>query len=163
MYITISPQKIGGQYAKSVADFVNYLEKENKEVAPEEEAHFFNHQGEEITARDVVKAIDGNTAKLKTKEPKFYSITVNPSQRELRALERGDMDLKQYTKGLMEEYVKCFNREIDNRPPQIQDILYFAKIEQHRRFKPTDKEVRENQVYASKILECKNEIRKIEN
>ncbi|GAA4963980.1 hypothetical protein GCM10023315_10910 [Algibacter aquimarinus] len=42
--------------------------------------HFFNQYGDEIEAKEMVKEIDGNTAKLKKKEPKFYSITVRPSK-----------------------------------------------------------------------------------
>jgi len=30
MYITITPQKLGGSYSQSVADYVDYLEKENQ-------------------------------------------------------------------------------------------------------------------------------------
>ena len=33
MYITITPQKIGGNYSKSSGDFVGYLEKENHGLA----------------------------------------------------------------------------------------------------------------------------------
>ena len=36
MYITISPQKIGGNYSKSSADFVGYLEKENQGLEQQE-------------------------------------------------------------------------------------------------------------------------------
>ncbi|MDT0651989.1 DUF5712 family protein, partial [Autumnicola edwardsiae] len=30
MYITMTPQKLGGNYSKSSAGFVSYLEKENE-------------------------------------------------------------------------------------------------------------------------------------
>ena len=54
----------------------------------------------------MIKEIDGNTAKLKSKEPKFYSITVSPSKYELKRLQNNSTDLKKYTRELMKEYVK---------------------------------------------------------
>ena len=97
MYVTITAQKTGENYARSSADFVSYLEKENEGKTIEEHEHFFNQYGEEISAAEVVREIDGNTAKLKRDEPRFYSITINPSQRELRQLQNHTEDLK--TKG----------------------------------------------------------------
>ncbi|MFI8380567.1 MobB family relaxase [Leeuwenhoekiella sp. NPDC079379] len=162
MYITITPQKLGKSYGKSSAGFVAYLEKENQGLEQEEKQHFFNQYGDEIFAEEVIKEIDGNTAKLKSKEPKFYSITVSPSKYELKRLENSTADLKKYTRELMKEYVKSFNREINGRAVTVNDIMYYAKIEHQRSFKGTDIQVRENQPYASKILQLQREIRKIE-
>ncbi|RXG11473.1 hypothetical protein DSM03_1164 [Leeuwenhoekiella aestuarii] len=161
MYITISPQKQGGHYPKSSADFVSYLEKENAEEVLAYTEYFFNHDHDEIPATQVVQKIDGNTAKLKAKEPKFYSIIVSPSTYELQRLQNSSKELKAYTRELMKDYVAAFNREIHGRPLRIQDIMYFAKVEHQRTFKGTDVQVRENQPYAIKILALKNEIRRI--
>jgi hypothetical protein len=163
MYISITAQKLGGDYSQSSADFVGYLEKENEGLNPGEIEHFFNQYGDEISAEEVVKEIDGNGAKLKKREPKFYSITVSPSKYELQKLANNSQDLKRYTRELMKDYASSFNREINGRPVTINDIKYFAKIEHQRSFKGTDIEVKENQPFASKILELKNEIRRIEN
>jgi hypothetical protein len=162
MYITITPQKLGTNYSQSSADFVGYLEKENEGLAKEEMEHFFNQYGEEISAEEVVKEIDGNTAKLKKKEPKFYSITVSPSKYELRKIQNSSEDLKRYTRELMKDYAASFNREINGRPVTVDDIKYFAKIEHQRTFKGTDIQVRENQPFATKILELKQEVRRIQ-
>lgn len=92
MYITITPQKLGGTYSQSSADFVGYLEKENQGLEQGALAgkagmeHFFNQYDDEISADEVVKEIDGNGAELKKTEPKFYSITVSPSKYELNQL-----------------------------------------------------------------------------
>jgi len=161
MYITITPQKVGKNYSQSSADFVDYLEKENQGLETQDMEHFFNQYDDEISAEEVVKEIDGNTAKLKKIEPKFYSITVSPSQYELRKLQNSSEDLKRYTRELMKDYVSSFNREIKERPVHIDDIKYYAKIEHQRSFKGTDLKVKENQPYATKILALKNEIRKI--
>jgi hypothetical protein len=163
MYITITAQKLGENFSQSSGDFVAYLEKENQGFEQEEMEHFFNQYGDEIGAKEVVKEIDGNTAKLKKKEPKFYSITVSLSQSELRKLQNNSEDLKKYTRAIMNDYATSFNREINGRPITVDDIKYFAKIEHQRKFKGTDKQVRENQPVASKILQLKQDIRKIEN
>jgi hypothetical protein len=83
MYITITPQKLGSNYSQSSADFVGYLEKENQGLEQGEMEHFFSQYGDKFSAEEVVKDIDGNGAKLKKTEPKFYSITVSPSKYEL--------------------------------------------------------------------------------
>ncbi|MFL1013366.1 MobB family relaxase [Flavisericum labens] len=162
MYISISAQTLGNNFSQSVSDFVDYLEKENQGLVIEEREHFFNQYGDEFLAKEVIKDIDGNTAKLKKKEPKFYSITVSPSQSELRQLQNSSKDLKHYTRELMKDYVIAFNREINGKQITINDIKYYAKVEHTRQFKGTDKQVIENQPYASKILKLKQEIRKIE-
>lgn len=163
MYITITAQKLGSNYSQSSSDFVDYLEKENQSIEQEDMEHFFNQYRDEIEAKEVVKEIDGNTAKLKNREPKFYSITVSPSQSELRKLQNNSEDLKTYTRTIMKDYATSFNREINGKPITVDDIKYFAKIEHQRTFKGTDRQVRENQPFATKILELKNEIRKIEH
>ncbi len=169
MYITITPQKLGINYSQSSADFVGYLEKENQGLKQQDlpagqagMEHFFNQYSDEISAEEVVKEIDGNTAKLKKKEPKFYSITVSPSKYELRKLQDNGQDLKRYTRELMKDYVASFNREINGRPIKVDDIKYFAKIEHQRSFKGTDFQVKENQPFATKILQLKTDIRNIE-
>ena len=161
MYVSITAQTLGGNYSSSSADFVAYLEKENQDLNPENREFFFNQYNDEITPEEVVREIDANTAKLEKKEPRFYSITLNPSARELKRIQDSQNDLKTYTREVMKDYVASFNREINGRPVNINDIKYYAKIEHQRSFKGTDKQVRENQPYATKILKFKVEIQKI--
>ena len=99
MYISISPQKQGGNYPKSSGGFVAYLEKENEEGINMQKEFFFNQNQEHITPEQVVQAIDQNTAKLKAKEPKFYSITISPSQRELGQLQNSSKDFQRKQRG----------------------------------------------------------------
>lgn len=152
MYITITPQKLGANYSQSSADFVGYLEKENQGLEQQDGEHFFNQYGDGFLAEEVVQDIDSNGAKLKKTEPKFYSITVSPSKYELNRLQNNSEDLKKYTRELMKDYVACFNREINGRPVRIDDIKYYAKIEHQRTLKGTDRQVSENQPFATKIL-----------
>ena len=163
MYISITPQKLGEKFSRSSADFVDYLEKENQNLEQEEMEYFFNQYGDKISAEEVVREIDGNTAKLEKTEPRFYSITVSPSKYELNRMQDQSEDLKKYTRELMKDYVASFNREVNGRPVTVDDIKYYAKIEHQRTYKGTDKQVRENKPFASKILQLKNDIRKIEN
>ncbi|MCM4157586.1 MobB family relaxase [Gramella sp. AN32] len=168
MYITITSQKLGGNYSQGSADFVDYLEKENQGLDPEDlsagkvgREYFFNQYGNQISAEEVSREIDANTAKLEKTEPRFYSITVSPSKYELNRLQDSSKDLKKYTRELMKDYVASFNREINGRPVNIDDIKYFAKIEHQRSFKGTDKQVRENQPFASTIIQLKSDIQKV--
>lgn len=163
MYITITPQKLGDNFSQSAADFVEYLEKENLNVENENVEFFFNQYEDRIGGKEVVEEIDGNTAKLKKIEPKFYSITVSPSKYELKDLQNHSEDLKKYTREVMKNYVSSFNREINGRPITINDIKYYAKIEHQRTFKGSDIQIRENQPFATKILELKKEIRTIQS
>ncbi|WP_338357308.1 MobB family relaxase [Yeosuana marina] len=163
MYITITPQKLGDNYPQSAADFVAYLEKENEGKAIDDLEHFFDQTGDGISSKEVVREIDANTAKLKKTEPRFYSITVNPSARELKHLQNHKADLKRYTRELMKDYARSFNREIDGRPVTVDDILYYAKIEQERTYKGTDRAIRENAPYHGKIVALKHEIQQIKS
>ena len=162
MYITITAQKLEGSYAQSATDFVDYLEKENAGKPTPDMEHFFDQYQDGISAEAVIKDIDGNTAKLKKTEPKFYSITLNPSQRELKHIKDSPEALKRYTREAMKGYAKAFNREIDGRPVSVNDIKYYAKVERQRSFKGTDKQIRDNQPYATKILELEQQIRSIQ-
>ncbi len=158
MYITITPQKLTGNFSQSVADFVAYLEKENEGQTLEEMEHFFNSDGAEIDSKEVIAQIDHNTKKLKKVEPKFYSITVNPSSQELKKISNNSEDLKNYTREIMKDYASSFHREIHGKPVTVDNLTYFAKIEHQRTYKGTDKAVIENSVFNQKIVHLKNEI-----
>lgn len=162
MYLTITPQKTGSNYLQSASDFVAYLEKENEGLEADAQELFFNQEGEGISPDEVIKEIDANTDRLEKHEPKFYSITVNPSQREQAILQNPSTDLKAYTRELMKEYAKSFHREIEGRPVQVSDLKYYAKVEHSRTYKGTDKAVRDNQPYIAKVAKLENDIRKIE-
>ena len=116
MYITISPQKLGAAFSQSAGDFVAYLEKENQGKSPMDKEYFFNQYDENIRPYEVIKEIDGNTAKLKLKEPKYYSITISPSHYELKHIHNNPEKLRAFVREAMKEYASSFNREINGRP-----------------------------------------------
>lgn len=162
MYITISPQQLKPGSSRSVAKFVDYLEKENIERHPESREFFFNQTRENISPATVINSIDGNTAKLKTTEPRYYSISINPSSRELAHLHNDPDKIKAYTRELIKDYARSFNREINGRSVQVSDIKYYAKIEFSRNFKFREKEVIENMPYLKQIAKLQNDLSKIQ-
>lgn len=159
MYIVISKQHQRENFSGSVRDFVNYLEKENEEKSPELQEHFFNQEHDRISPEEVIEEIDTNTTKLNKKDPKFYSIVVSPSQKELKTINNDPEKLRLYTRQLMKDYAASFYR---NNEVKVDDIKYYAKIEHDRTYKGRDKEILENQPYATKILHYKNQMRAIE-
>ncbi|NAY91410.1 mobilization protein [Muricauda sp. JGD-17] len=158
MYITVTRQHMDQTFSQSSADFVTYLEKENKGKSFDLQEHFFDQYNDRISPEQVIAEIDGNTAKLKKREPKFYSLTLNPSQRELKAINNDPTLLRRYVREAMKDYAASFYRKT---PVSVDSIKYYAKIEHGRTFKGFDKKVKENQPYRAEIARLNNEIRKI--
>ena len=162
MYITITAQKIGKgfeTYQGSVKDYVTYLEKENQELEPEEQETFFDQNENAIPPEKVISEIDGNTAKLKKHEPKFYSLVVSPSQRELKHIGNDPKALRKYTREIMKDYAASFYRD---RQITVDDIKYYAKIEHERSFRGFEKQVLENAPYRKQIAKLQNDLAKAE-
>ncbi|MEM9078680.1 MAG: MobB family relaxase [Bacteroidota bacterium] len=158
MYIAITPQKLDSGYSSSVSDYVAYLEKENESLAPENQEYFFSQTEDRVSNETVIKEIDGNTAKLKKTEPKFYSLIVSPSHRELKAIQNHPDALKNYTRELMKDYAASFYRD---NPITVDQIKYYAKIEHERTYRGFEKEIVENAPYRKKIVRLQNNIRKV--
>ncbi len=159
MYISITKQHVEATFSHSAADFVAYLEKENEGKSPELQEHFFDQYNDRLEPDHVIKEIDVNTAKLKKKEPKFYSLTINPSQRELKAINNDSALLRRYVREAMKDYAASFYRE---HPVSVDSIKYYAKIEHERTFKGFDRQIKENQPYRAQIAKLENELRKTE-
>lgn len=159
MYIAITKQQTSVNYKGSVRDFAKYLEKENEEKDLELQEHFFDQYHDSVPTEEVITNIDNNKAKLSKKDPKFYSLVVSPSSRELRHIGNDPDKLRNYTRELMKDYAASFYRD---KKVTVDNILYYAKLEHVRYFKGTDWQIKENQSYATKILALKNEVRKIE-
>jgi len=158
MYIAITRQHLGNNYQGSARDFVKYLEKENEGKSPEDRELFFNQTENNIETDRVIAEIDANTSKLSKRDPKFYSIMVSPSQAELKHIGDDPEKMKHYTRELMKTYAASFYRD---REVTVKDVLYFAKLERERTYSEKDKAVKENQAYASKILELQHQVRAI--
>ena len=159
MYIAISPQKMGSTYTSSVGAYVEYLEKEDLGKLPDLNENFFDQYNDKISSEKVISEIDGNTAKLRKRDPKFYSIVVSPSQRELKAINNDPHYLRKYTRELMKDYADSFYR---NQQVSVDSIKYYAKIEHQRSFRGFEKQVLENAPYRKEIAKLRNDIRKVE-
>jgi|GEM_PF-234157 len=133
----------------SCSDLVDYLGKENEGLELTKQEHFFNKESKYINDMAVTERIDHNVKGLKSKDTKFFMLSVNPSQRELshlanlacgrkindisemnaKELEKYNGMLKEYTNNVMELYAARFNRNLT-----ADNILYFAKVEQERHY-----------------------------
>ncbi len=133
------------------ANLVTYLQKEDREVDTLQKG-FFNQFEDHIPGAIVEKAIDANKGRLGKDETKFYMITVNPSQDEIKHI-GGDPDkLKSYANDLMDEYAKNFNRVYpDGKPLSGKDIMYFAKVEHERTYKFGERRHRETLQHNAKV------------
>lgn len=158
MYVKIHSDKKANNRGSS-SDLVNYLEKENLEKEDVlNHQHFFNQVNNEISAYTVQSSIDKNRAKLCKDESKFYMLTINPcsyeqmhicrsisgrdikniSQLTSNELKQFEKFLKDYSRVIMDEYAKNFNRGLTGN-----DMLYFGKVEHNRYYSRDCQEVRE--------------------
>lgn len=190
MYNTISPNSTGGcrgliNYLEKDASFserfVTYLDKESELDQP---SSFFNGRSNFFDKEEVVSAIDKNASRgLKKNETKFFSLTINPSAREIKHLESlaekeyekmkslsydklivGNeaqikqalvMDmLKQYTVSGMDQYAQNFGRD---GIKSNRDLVWFGRVEKDRYWKQNSKEVQHNRTIDRKIAGLKNE------
>ena len=159
MYIAISPQKMGSTYTSSVGAYVDYLEKEDLGKHPDLKENFFDQNNDKVSHEKVISEIDGNTAKLRKRDPKFYSMVVSPSKRELKAIDNDPDQLRKYVRELMKDYADSFYR---NQQVTVDSIKYYAKIEHQRTFRGFEREVTENAPYRKEIAKLKNDVRKVE-
>lgn len=105
MYITISPQKLGDSYSTSVADFVEYLEKENKELHSDHQELFFSQDLELISPKEVVREIDANTAKVPWDILKSRQIIIYPQ----KSLSKNSLKWMPGLKGIEYRYGFCLS------------------------------------------------------
>lgn len=168
----------GGDNKGSSIRLVEYLEKENKGKIEQE--LFFNHQKDAINKDDVISKIDNNNKNLGRKDNKFFMLTINPSQNELRHLVQNTIgkevssfeelskeerkkvlgELKNYSREVMDVYAGNFGRD-DIKSGE--NLLYFAKVETSRSYKHFDKLVVENKAVDFNIEKIKNEIRAVQS
>ena len=205
MYNTITPNKIGGcqklinyldkeeQMAVEYIvkdeslthEFAKYLDKENQMLKYNKDL-FFDGEGRDYDVDDVISSIDNNRKGLKKKETNFYSLTFNPSSKEIRHLENIASEelkkmeyaglsvdefykekdklvrelLKEYTISTMDIYAKNFGREGIN---SNRDLVWKGKVERDRFYKSTDKNVIHNKKINREIkaAQLKNDTDKV--
>lgn len=156
MYVKINPPKDLNKC--TCAKLVDYLEKENEKLDVNERQMFFNQDREAIPNQEVIHKIDSNKACLGRKDDKYYMISINPSQKELKHIckeisgrdikdisqltkqetKAFELKLKEYSRRVMDEYAKNFNKGLTGN-----DIMYYGKVEHIRTYKRNSKELLE--------------------
>lgn len=140
--------------AGSCVKLASYL---NKEL--DDDKQFFSHHEDAVTLKEVVEKIDNNKRTLKKNQEKFYSLSYNPSQKEIAHLvylatgkkvtnlseltgeEKVKVfaEFKNYIRDCMDIYARNFNRD---RTLSAEDLVYFGRIEEYRHYSYKDEEVR---------------------
>ncbi|MDW5299085.1 MAG: DUF5712 family protein [Sedimentibacter sp.] len=151
MYVKIHSSKKDNNRG-SCRDLINYLEKENLEKDALSQEKFFDQNSSDVSFCSAQASIDNNKGKLGKDETKFYMISVNPSKDELKhigrkvsgrdiknisqltaiELKRYEEALKDYTRKVMDDYAKNFNRGLTG-----ESLVYFGKVE-HTRYHGRD-------------------------
>jgi len=126
MNLSIAKSSAGSNKG-SCSTLVEYLNKENEEKKLGEKRYFFNHDKDDILSYTVEDAIDNNHRKLSKNDAKFYMLTINPSQEELKHINCSEDKLRAYTREIMEAYASNFNKNLKS-----EDLVWFAKIEEFR-------------------------------
>jgi hypothetical protein len=140
-----------------------YLNKENNELIKENQydrqQHFFNQKQEMISTTKAIQSIDENTKGkgLTRKEDKYFTVTLNFSEKELTHLaeqatgrkgitnvdqmskkefDRYNQSIREYARESMRNYASNFKNRVSEK-----DLVYFGKTEHKRRYKGTEQEV----------------------
>lgn len=168
MYIKInSPKKYKNH--RSCLKLVEYLDKENENIPLGQKQAFFNQERNDVPLADVVNGIDSNIKKLGSDETKYYMLSINPSQKELKhicknitgrdisdisqmtsyELKEYEQALKDYSNEVMDVYAKNFNRGLDRN-----DIVYYGKVEHFREYKRDSSKLLEERLKHIKLKEA---------
>ena len=151
------PKKKEGNRPFNAGSCVKLADYMNKEK--EEGKFFFSHVNDNVSLTEVIEKIDNNKRTLKKNQEKFYSLSYNPSEREIRHLvklttgkvvnELSELsteerilvfnEFRSYVRECMEIYAKNFNRD---RELTANDLVYFGRIEEFRHFTGFDEEVK---------------------
>ena len=146
MYVKIHSSKKDNNRG-SCRNLIDYLEKENLDKDALSQEKFFNQKSSDVSFCSAQASIDNNKGKLGKDETKFYMISVNPSKEELKhigrkasgrdiknisqltaiELKRYEEALKDYTRKVMDDYAKNFNRGLTG-----ESLVYFGKVEHNR-------------------------------
>ena len=158
----------GADNKGSCVNLIDYYHKENELKIPENIRYMFSHFENQVQRNDALKAIDDNKGKLKTKDKKFFSLTINPNENEQKHLiklatgkdvvsvNQLDPDeikaveslYRSYTRDVMDIYAQQFNRE---KVKSGADLVYFGMMETERRYKREDVAVKSGEVKVGDI------------
>lgn len=152
MYINITDSEKGNNKGSS-GELVHYLDKESRMFPQAQQEHWFNGSNLQIPSYEVKSSLDNNIAKLSKTDAKFFLINISPSQKEIAWLKEKHGELnkkafKAYAVKIIDEYARNFNRPGIN---SHKDLLWFAKLENHRYYSHKDREVKSGEKKAGEI------------
>lgn len=147
----------------SCSKYTFYLNKENQELVAEKkqdrQQFFFDQNQNKLSTTNAMQKIDQNTKGkgLTSKEDKYFTLTLNFSEKELgylaekvagrkditnvnqmskKEFEKYNEGIREYARTTMKNYASNFRNNISEN-----DIVYFGKTEHQRKYKGTEKEV----------------------
>lgn len=137
-YLKFDNPKGSSDNKGSCGKFLYYISKEdyNDKENPLSKEFLFNHTSNLIPDYEAIEAIDSNRKGLGKNDAKFYTGSINFSEEELLFIGCNSEKIKTYTIKVMEQYAENFNRGIS-----LDDLVWFAKIEQNRYYNGDDPEV----------------------
>ena len=152
MYINITDSEKSNNKGSS-GILVHYLDKECRLFPDVTEKYWFNGHSSQMLSYEVKNAIDNNIAKLSKTDAKFFLINISPSQKEIAWLkeQHGELGRKAFTAyaiKMMDEYARNFNRPGIN---SHKDLLWFARLENHRYYSHKDEQVKSGEKKAGQI------------
>lgn len=153
------PEDVKSGNTGSCQDLADYLSKEEGEGL-----HFFSHTEKEVPVENVIINIDNNRKALGKDDAKFFMLSLNPSEGEQKHLIGRDVKdvseltpeehrtmirkLETFTRSAMDEYARNFGRE---KIKSGADLMYYARIETQRLYKPTDEAVKEGRARTGDV------------
>jgi hypothetical protein len=138
--VTNFSSPIKGANSGSCQRLAGYLEKENNQLPPSQQEAFFCAHSDKVSQTEVASGIDRNGAAqgLKNGQDRFYTFTIDPSQKELAHIGNDPDKLRDYTRAVMDNYAQNFGKGIESK-----DLVWYAKIEYSRSYSHDDKAVQE--------------------
>lgn len=146
---------------------------------------FFDQQNINIPKDTVIENIDNNRGKRGIKESNFYMINISPSyleqkhllkridqfledKRKNEKIKLSDKDLANvrdvmmrdmlmnYSREVMKEYAKNFDREINGKKITDENLMYYGRVETQRTYNFKDSQVLVNKKLFKKIEKTKD-------
>lgn len=144
MYPKLQSQGLaGGPNTGSCAAYAYYLEHENhwkkknghrKDIIP-----FYDQNGKAVSVGTVITTIDANKQGLHVEDAKFFSLVINPSEKEIAKMgatrEERIKAIEQLVDKMMDRYAAGFGKQ---NIKSHNDLLYFYTIHEFREDENSD-------------------------
>ena len=138
MYPKLQSQGLaGGPNTGSCAAYAFYLEHENRwkkeNGKPNDVIPFYDSEGNPVSVGTVIDTIDANKKGLHVEDAKFFSLVINPSEKEAEKLgkthEEKIRSIQKMVNKMMDRYAAGFGKE---GVKDHKDLLYYYTIHEFR-------------------------------